>query len=220
VSRLPHFVYNQLTDGEVVRLTHLQPFTPRKMPGTHFCWRLSQPQGHSAARRIGSVERSNDLIGVRTHDLLACGITPDPTTLPHAPQTQNIYIINDTTQTECFLYRYLQQDGIINVELTPLLKWKMAEMQKDGPLAQKQWKQETVKTKTKKTGYISDYNIFQWIVPCCLGLCRPHPRPFLPLWDLQFGLHPCSISFTLKMLTPMCVKMELTHNATKPKNTY
>jgi hypothetical protein len=37
MSRLPHFLDNWLTDGgEVVRLTHQPPFTPRKIPGTHF----------------------------------------------------------------------------------------------------------------------------------------------------------------------------------------
>jgi hypothetical protein len=37
-SRLQHFLDNRLTDGgEVVSLTRQQPFTPRKIPGTHFC---------------------------------------------------------------------------------------------------------------------------------------------------------------------------------------
>jgi hypothetical protein len=36
-SRLPHFLDNQLTDGgEVVSLTRRPPFTPRKIPNTHF----------------------------------------------------------------------------------------------------------------------------------------------------------------------------------------
>jgi hypothetical protein len=36
-SRLPRFLDNQLTDGgEVVSLTRRPPFTPRKIPGTHF----------------------------------------------------------------------------------------------------------------------------------------------------------------------------------------
>jgi hypothetical protein len=39
-----------LTDGgEFVSLTHRPPLNPKKIPGTHFCWRLSRPQGHSAA---------------------------------------------------------------------------------------------------------------------------------------------------------------------------
>jgi hypothetical protein len=37
-SRLPHSVDNRLTDGgNVVSLTRRPPFTPRKIPGTHFC---------------------------------------------------------------------------------------------------------------------------------------------------------------------------------------
>jgi hypothetical protein len=37
-SRLPYFLHNRLTDdGEAVSLMLLSPFTPRKIPGTHFC---------------------------------------------------------------------------------------------------------------------------------------------------------------------------------------
>jgi hypothetical protein len=37
-SKLPHFKDNPLTDGgEVINLTRRPPFTPRKIPGTHFC---------------------------------------------------------------------------------------------------------------------------------------------------------------------------------------
>jgi hypothetical protein len=37
-SRLSHFLDNRLTDGgEVVNLTRRPPFTPKKIPGTHFC---------------------------------------------------------------------------------------------------------------------------------------------------------------------------------------
>jgi hypothetical protein len=36
--RLPYFLDNRLTDGgKVVSLTRRPPFTPRKIPGTHFC---------------------------------------------------------------------------------------------------------------------------------------------------------------------------------------
>jgi hypothetical protein len=38
MSRLPYFLDNLLIDGgEVVSLMHWQPFTPREIPGTHFC---------------------------------------------------------------------------------------------------------------------------------------------------------------------------------------
>jgi hypothetical protein len=60
-------------------------YTPRKIPGTHFCWRLSRPQGHNSAGRLRSTEKSNDIIGNRTRDLPACSIVPQPTTLPCAP---------------------------------------------------------------------------------------------------------------------------------------
>jgi hypothetical protein len=43
-----------------VRLSVLlagRPLLPRKIPGTHFCQRLSRPQGHGAAGRIRSIER-------------------------------------------------------------------------------------------------------------------------------------------------------------------
>jgi hypothetical protein len=50
---LPHFLDNRFTDGgEVIGLTLRPPFTPRKIPGIHFCYRLSRPLGHSAAGRI------------------------------------------------------------------------------------------------------------------------------------------------------------------------
>jgi hypothetical protein len=70
--RFSHFLYNRLIDrGEVVSLNRLPSITPRKIPGTHFCQRLSRPQGHSAAGRIKSIEKSNDLIRDRTCNLWA-----------------------------------------------------------------------------------------------------------------------------------------------------
>jgi hypothetical protein len=54
------------------------PFTPRKIRGTHFCYRLSLPQGHNAAGRIMSTEKSNDLIGNGTHDTPASSMVPLP----------------------------------------------------------------------------------------------------------------------------------------------
>jgi hypothetical protein len=76
-SRLPHFLDNRLTGGgKVISLKRQQPFTPNKIPGTHFCWRLCRPQGYSAAGRIRSIQTSNDQIGNRTRDLPACRTKP------------------------------------------------------------------------------------------------------------------------------------------------
>jgi hypothetical protein len=42
MSRLPHFLDNQLTDGdETVSLTHCLPFTSRKIRGTHLAGKIS-----------------------------------------------------------------------------------------------------------------------------------------------------------------------------------
>jgi hypothetical protein len=46
---------------------------------------LSRPQGHSAAGSIRSIEKSNDLIGIRTDELPACSIVSQSTSLPRAP---------------------------------------------------------------------------------------------------------------------------------------
>ena len=56
---------------KVVRLSAVRTgrfYPPGNIPGTHFCYRLSQPQGHSAAGRIMSMKNSNDIIGNRTRD--------------------------------------------------------------------------------------------------------------------------------------------------------
>jgi hypothetical protein len=86
ISRFPHFLENRLTDGgEVFSLMRWPPFNTRKIPGTHFCQRQSRLQCHSVAGRIRSIEKSNDLIGDRNHDLPSCSIVPQTITLPSAP---------------------------------------------------------------------------------------------------------------------------------------
>ena len=51
-----------------VSFTHRPPLLPGNTPGTHFCQRLSRPQGHSAIGRIMSLKNSSDTIGNRTRD--------------------------------------------------------------------------------------------------------------------------------------------------------
>ena len=68
---------------KVVSLSAL-PLPPGNIPGTHFCWRLIVPQGHSAAGMVISMKNSNDTIGNRTRDLPACGVVPKPTVPPAA----------------------------------------------------------------------------------------------------------------------------------------
>ena len=70
---------------KVVRLSALRTgcLTPQEIPGTHFCYRLSQLQGHSVARRIMSMKNSNDTIENRTRDLPACSTVLQLTVPPH-----------------------------------------------------------------------------------------------------------------------------------------
>jgi hypothetical protein len=56
---------NRFTDdGEAVILPRRTPFTPRKIPGTHFCQRPSRPQDHSEAERIRSMKNPVILSGI------------------------------------------------------------------------------------------------------------------------------------------------------------
>jgi hypothetical protein len=71
-SNIPHCIGSQITNGdEVVSFTHRWPITPGRIPGTHFCQRLSRPQGHSEAEGIRLTGTSSDLIGNRPRNLPA-----------------------------------------------------------------------------------------------------------------------------------------------------
>ena len=51
--RFPDFMTTaQDAGGKDVSLTHQPPLHPGNAPGTHFCYRLSRPQSHSAIGRI------------------------------------------------------------------------------------------------------------------------------------------------------------------------
>jgi hypothetical protein len=57
-----HFLDNLLTNGgEIVGLTSRPHFTLRKTPGTHFCYRLNQPQAHSEVGRIRSIGKKKSM---------------------------------------------------------------------------------------------------------------------------------------------------------------
>jgi hypothetical protein len=71
--------------GKVVSHTHRPPLLPRNIPVTHLCYRLSRPQGHSAAGMITSTKNSNITIGNSTHGLPACSAVHQPTAQPRAP---------------------------------------------------------------------------------------------------------------------------------------
>jgi len=60
--------------GKIVSLTRRPPLSLGNTPGTHFCQRLSRPQGHSATGRNMSLKNSNVTIGNRTRDLPVCSV--------------------------------------------------------------------------------------------------------------------------------------------------
>ena len=62
-------------------------YAPGDNPGTHFCWRLSRPQGHCAAERTMSMKNSNDTTGNRTCDLPVCSAVPQPTAPPRTERS-------------------------------------------------------------------------------------------------------------------------------------
>ena len=71
--------------GKVVSHTHWSPLPPETIPGSHFCLRLSQPQGHSAARRIMSMKNYSDTVGNWTRHLTTFSAVPQPTAPLHTP---------------------------------------------------------------------------------------------------------------------------------------
>ena len=61
--------------GKFVSPTHCPPLPSGKIPVSHFCYRLSQPQGCSVAGRYMSMKNSNENIGNRTRNFLSCSQT-------------------------------------------------------------------------------------------------------------------------------------------------
>jgi hypothetical protein len=69
----------------VVSPMHWLPLHPGNIFDTHFCYRLSRPQGHSVTGRLMSMKNSIDTIRNQTRDLLACSTVSQPTAPPCAP---------------------------------------------------------------------------------------------------------------------------------------
>jgi hypothetical protein len=71
MSRHVHFLDNRLTDGgEVVAIMRRPQFTTEKIPGTHFCQKMSQRRVNNGAGTKRLIKKSNDVIGNRSRDLL------------------------------------------------------------------------------------------------------------------------------------------------------
>ena len=62
----PDFVTTTQNGGKFVSLTHRPPLPPGNNPGTHFCQRLSRPQGRSAIGRIMAMKNSLTQAGIES----------------------------------------------------------------------------------------------------------------------------------------------------------
>jgi hypothetical protein len=71
MSRIPHCLDSRLTDGGEVSLTRRPAVLYAQEDSRYsFVYWVSRPQGHCAAGRIKSTEKSNDLMRNGTRDLL------------------------------------------------------------------------------------------------------------------------------------------------------
>jgi hypothetical protein len=103
--------------GKIVRPTHRPPLTAVNIPGTHFCQRLRQSQGHSAAGSVMSMKNSNDNFGNRTLDLPACSAVPQPTAPPRAPVREGTECKMCTEQYSCLLFQ-LSENSRVPLKVT------------------------------------------------------------------------------------------------------
>jgi hypothetical protein len=63
--KLKNFLDSGLTDGgEFVSLTRRPPFTPMKVPGTHFRYTLNLVQGSSGVEGLGELKNPMNLSGI------------------------------------------------------------------------------------------------------------------------------------------------------------
>jgi len=83
--RFPDYVTVAQDVGKVVSLTRRLLLPPGNTPGTHFCWRLSRPQGHSAIGRIISMKIPMTPSGIEpsTFRFVAQHLNRCATAVPH-----------------------------------------------------------------------------------------------------------------------------------------
>ena len=92
-------------EGDKVSPTHRPPLPPGNILGTHLCFRMSRPQGHSAAGRTMSIKNTNDTIGKRSRDLPVCSAVPQPTAPLYLKLSLTSHIKN-TCWTSILIFRH------------------------------------------------------------------------------------------------------------------
>jgi hypothetical protein len=71
--------------GKIVSPTHQPSLPPGRIPGTHFCYRLSWLQDRNATGRIKSLKNFSDSIGNWIRDLPVFSAVPQSTAPPRIP---------------------------------------------------------------------------------------------------------------------------------------
>ena len=90
-ARFPDIWHMKVVRLSALCISHL--YHPGNIPGTHFCYRLIQPQGHSAGGRIMSMKNANDTFGNRTRDLPAFSAVPQQAEPLRTPTVNVVYLI-------------------------------------------------------------------------------------------------------------------------------
>jgi hypothetical protein len=85
-------------------------YPPGNISGTHFCQRLSRPQGHKVTERIMSMKNSSATIRNQTHDLAVYSAVPQPTVPLHALLCYVDWQVSTNMSKECsaFIFRVKQ----------------------------------------------------------------------------------------------------------------
>ena len=86
---------------KVVSPTHRPLLSPGNIPGTHFCYRLSQPQGHSAVGRTMSMKNFNNTIGNRIRDLRLVVFSCRLYKITNSHRRNKMFTPRETYWTDC-----------------------------------------------------------------------------------------------------------------------
>jgi hypothetical protein len=90
-------------DGNVVSTRYRNPLPLWSNTSTHFCYRLSQPQGYSKAERIKLMKNSSDTVGNRNRYILACRSVPQSTLFSVQGLLKSIFLSVCTSYTGRFI---------------------------------------------------------------------------------------------------------------------
>jgi hypothetical protein len=81
---------------------------PRNIFSYSFLSEAESIPGPSSAERIRKFEKFSNLIGIPTHDVPACSVVPQPTTLPRATKTMPSKMLQIVTR---FFFPNKKSDG-------------------------------------------------------------------------------------------------------------